>query len=245
MLYTPSPALKAHKEEDYHGSKFALYIQDVVYGGIDGIVTTFAVVSGAAGAVLPGYIVIILGLANLFADGLSMGIGNFLSVKSERDNYRRLEEEERGEIHKMPEIEREEVRETYANKGFEGEELDIVVNRITSNEEVWLKTMMQEEHGMCPEGTEHAWLHGVATFIAFSVFGAIPILPYILNIASDHRFLIAVISTGGALAVLGVMRSLITRQRYIWGPIEIIGLGAISAAVAYVVGAVLRGFVPV
>ena len=91
--HVPSAALRAHREEDIHGSPLAPFIQDIVYGGIDGIVTTFAVVSGSEGATLPNYVVIILGYANLFADALSMGVGNVVSIRSERDNYERLYKE--------------------------------------------------------------------------------------------------------------------------------------------------------
>lgn len=242
--FEPSEALKAHREEDIHGSRLAPFIQDIVYGGIDGIVTTFAVVSGSAGADLPGYVVIILGLANLFADGLSMGVGNFLSIKSERDNYKRLYEEERKEIHDMPDVEREEIREIYAKKGFEGSDLDQVVSKITANETVWIETMMREEHSMSPEEGEMPWLHGVMTFLSFVVFGGIPLLPYIFGVEAAQSFQVAIFSTGVAMALLGFLRYFVTRQRLFWGPIEIMSLGAMTACVAYIVGVLLRGIVP-
>lgn len=242
--HIPSPALKAHREEDIHGSRLAPFIQDIVYGGIDGIVTTFAVVSGSAGAALPGYVVIILGLANLFADGLSMGVGNFLSIRSERDNYRRLFEEEKEEIRKDPVVEREEIREIYAKKGFTGAELDAVVARITADENVWAETMMHEEHGMTPEDMDVPWLHGMMTFFSFIFFGGIPILPYIFQVRVEWSFIVAIISTGISLILLGFLRSWVTRQRLFWGLVEIVWLGAMTAAVAYFVGVLLKGIVP-
>ena len=242
--HIPSAALKAHREEDIHGSPLAPFIQDIVYGGIDGIVTTFAVVSGSEGAALPNYIVIILGYANLFADGLSMGVGNFLSIRSERDNYERLHKEELKEIREDPSIEREEVREIYTRKGFTGAELDMVVSRITADERIWAETMMLEEHGMSPEEAKYPWLHGVVTFISFIIFGSIPIFPYVVDVPLPLRFSIAIASTGVALALLGFLRSWVTRERLFWGPIEIVGLGAITATVAYFVGVVLKGVVP-
>src|SRR3989344_3475917 len=130
--HVPSAALIAHREEQIHGSRLAPFIQDIVYGGIDGIVTTFAVVSGSEGAALPNHVVIILGYANLLADGLSMGVGNFLSIRSERDNYERLYKEELKEIAEDPSVEKEEIREIYSGKGFAGKELDMVVERITA-----------------------------------------------------------------------------------------------------------------
>jgi len=242
--HIPSPALIMHREEDIHGSPLAPFIQDIVYGGIDGIVTTFAVVTGSEGASLQNYIVIILGYANLFADGLSMGVGNFLSIRSERDNYERLYKEELQEIRDDPAVEREEISEIYAKKGFAGEELALVVRRITADERVWAETMMREEHGMSPEETDYPWLHGFVTFLSFIIFGSIPIFPYVLDVPAEQRFSVAIVSTGIALVLLGFLRSWVTRERLFWGPIEIMALGTITATVAYVVGVLLRGFVP-
>ncbi|HRH94052.1 MAG TPA: VIT1/CCC1 transporter family protein, partial [Candidatus Peribacteria bacterium] len=175
-------ALAEHKKSEPHGSKLGEFIHDIVYGANDGIVTTFAVVSGVAGAHLSPAIVIILGYANVLADGLSMGLGNYLSIKSREDNYNRLQKEEMREIDEIPEIEREEIREIYEAKGFSGAELDMVVNRITSDRQMWVDTMMSEEHGLTKEETELPALHGFMTFTAFLVFGSIPILPYVLPI---------------------------------------------------------------
>ena len=242
--HVPSAALRAHREEDIHGSPLAPFIQDIVYGGIDGIVTTFAVVSGSEGATLPNYVVIILGYANLFADALSMGVGNVVSIRSERDNYERLYKEELREIREDAPIEREEIREIYAGKGFAGQELDMVVKRITSDERVWAETMMREEHGMSPSAAAHPWLHGVVTFVSFIIFGSIPVFPYIIAMPLALRFSVAIASTGIALTLLGLLRSWVTRERLFWGPVEIVGLGAMTATVAYFVGVLLRGIVP-
>ncbi|MBT3834846.1 hypothetical protein HOF56_01210 [Candidatus Peribacteria bacterium] len=239
MRFSPSAKLLAHKEADYHGSRLGEFLQDIVYGGVDGIVTTFAVVAGAAGADLAHYIVIILGVANLFADGLSMGIGNYLSIKSERDNYHRLYEEERKEIREIPEIEREEVMEMFAKKGFEGGDLEMVVNKITSDEDVWIDTMMREEHGLTPDITEFPVLHGTATFVSFVIFGAIPLVPYIFGVSSDLKFQTAILSTGVALIALGIVRSSIAKRRKFSGAMELLVLGAVSAALAFFVGAIL------
>jgi vacuolar iron transporter family protein len=243
--YKPSPALIAHKKEELHGSVLGPFIQDIVYGGIDGIVTTFAVVSSVAGAALAHYVVVIMGLANLFADGLSMGVGNFLSIRSERDNYKRLYDEERGEIKDIPEIEKEEIREIFANKGLEGEELDKVVEKVTANEKLWLETMMREEHGLSMDNKKYPALHGSITFISFLIFGSIPVLPYIIGVPHDSRFKIAIVSTLIALAILGLVRAGVTKQRWFFGVFEILALGGISAFAAYGVGALLRGMVPI
>jgi hypothetical protein len=115
---------QAHRPEviaqamERHGGASHQYIGDMVYGGLDGIVTTFAVVSGVAGAELGSGIVLILGLANLFADGLSMATGAYLSSKSEREYYEREREREGWEVEHFPEGERAELLEIYRAKVF-------------------------------------------------------------------------------------------------------------------------------
>src|ERR1700722_14548088 len=100
------------------------YLRDWIYGGIDGTITTFAVVAGVVGADLPGSVVLVLGLANLVADGFAMGAGNYSATKAEVDDYRRLLAIERKHIALEPGGEREEIRQIFALKGFAGAELE-------------------------------------------------------------------------------------------------------------------------
>ena len=103
------------------------YLRDWVYGGIDGAVTTFAIVAGAVGANLSATIVLVLGVANLLADGFSMAAANYSGSKSENDDFNRLRQIEEKHIRLDPEGEREEVRQIYRNKGYDGEELETLV----------------------------------------------------------------------------------------------------------------------
>lgn len=238
-------ALQAHAEADIHGSKFREYIQDIVLGGNDGIVTTFAVVAGTFGARLSSVVVIILGLANLFADGISMGAGVFLSLRSERDRTERIRKEEAQEIEDDPVIEREEVRSAFREKGFSGELLESVVATITADKKRWVEVMMHEEHGITGTGNERPFLKGLMTFFSFIVFGAIPLAPYLLPVPDTFRFEAALSATTAALLLLGITRSAVTRERTFKGPAEIVSVGLLCAAVAYGVGALLRGIVGV
>jgi VIT1/CCC1 family predicted Fe2+/Mn2+ transporter len=232
-------------EGELHGSKLGPFIQDVVYGGNDGIVTTFAVVAGTVGAGMPHYIVIILGIANLVADGTSMATGAYLSLKSERDQYFRIRKEEMEEIEDIPDIEREEIVIALEKKGFSGDSLKSATDVIVSDKDVWADTMMLEEHGLTLESTEKPMLHGFMTFVSFVVFGAIPLAPYILGIERTERFTVAIWSTFAALIVLGLTRSIVTRERLFRGPIEIVSVGALGAIVAYGIGVLLKDVVGV
>lgn len=232
--------LKAHRESEQHGSNLGPFIHDIVYGANDGIVTTFAVVSGVAGAELATHIVIILGFANVLADALSMGLGNYLSLRSKEDQYARVRKEEMQEVETIPDMERAEIRHIYEQKGFEGDDLDRVVAVITSDKNTWVDVMMREEHGLTPDDFGRPMLHGSMTFLSFLFFGSIPILPYLLPIAEGSEFTITVISTGIALLLVGFLRSWVTRERIFRGPIEIFSVGMICAAAAYAVGVLLK-----
>lgn len=234
-------ALRKHQQSEVHGSALGPWIHDIVYGAHDGIITTFAVVAGTAGADLSIGVVIILGVANLLADGVSMGAGSFLSKRSEHDQYRRLYKEELQETKDDPELEREEVRQAYAKKGFKGKDLERVVEVLTSNSRVWVTTMMMEEHGMTEESAKGAFMHGVATFLGFVFFGGVPLIPYIFTIGTGDRFTLAVIGGFCSLALVGITRSFVTRERMYRGVLEIVCIGAVTATIAYGVGVLLKG----
>lgn len=240
-----SEALKKHLSEDRHGSRLGPVIHDIVYGGNDGIVTTFAVVAGTVGADLPHYVVIILGFANLFADGVSMATGAFLSIKSEMDQYFRLRKEELKEIEEVPDMEEEEIRVAYAKKGFSGANLDMIVKTITSDKKRWADEMMLTEHGITEDSASQPLLHGFMTFASFLVFGSVPLLPFVFGIDATDRFVVAGVSAFFALVLLGFTRSIVTKERLFRGPLEIVSVGALGAIVAYFVGVMLKGMVGV
>ena len=127
---------------------YTSYLRDWIYGGIDGAVTTFAVVSGVVGAELSTVVILILGAANLIADGFSMAASNFTGTRAEREEYKRLEAIEWRHISENPAGEREEIRQIYMLKGFKGAALDNVVETITSDPARWVKTMLTDDlHG--------------------------------------------------------------------------------------------------
>jgi len=238
-------AYATHQAADIHGSRLRAFIEYVVLGGNDGIVTTFAVVAGTVGAQLSAGVVIILGIANLLADGISMGAGAYLSIKSEWDRYVRLRKEESAEIDEDPEIEREEIRRAYAAKGMSGEVLEGAVRAVTEDRERWVDVMLAEEHGIHAGELTSPLLRAFITFLSFVVFGSIPILPYLLGVAEEQRFLAAIISTFIALLLVGFTRSSITGERWFKGPLEIVSVGMVCAGVAYGIGVFLRQIIGV
>lgn len=220
------------------------YIGEFVYGGIDGAITTFAVVAGAEGASLGISVVVILGLANLIADGFSMSVGNFFSTKTERDNFEKHRQVEYWEIEHLHDREVEEIREIYAAKGFMGELLEQVVQVITANKEVWVDTMMKEELQMV-KGDKSPYKTAGVTFFSFIVVGAVPLISYVFvgdnfTAGDPGLFLYSCILTGTALSIVGGLKSLVTEKNLVKGILETILLGGIAALLAYFVGDVLE-----
>ncbi|WP_029037954.1 VIT1/CCC1 transporter family protein [Salinimicrobium xinjiangense] len=219
------------------------YIPEFVYGGIDGAITTFAVVAGAEGASLGLSVVVILGIANLIADGFSMSVGNFFSTKAERDSYERHRQIEYWEVENLREKEIEEIREIYAAKGFEGKLLEDVVEVITSNKDVWVDTMMKEELEMVKSDKTPYKTAGM-TFISFIVVGSVPLLSYVFagtgSTLQEDLFLYSCILTAVALGIVGSFKSIVTEKNMFVGISETLLLGGLAALLAYFVGDILE-----
>lgn len=221
------------------------YLKDSVYGAIDGAVTTFAVVSSVAGAGLPSGIVIILGLANLLADGFSMASGNFLGTRAENQAAEKARREEELEVEQHPEGEREEIRQIFARKGFEGDTLDQVVDVITADKSRWVRIMLQEEHGIGPDRPQ-ALRAALATFVSFLLIGAIPLVAYFIDLTSpgaiERPFAVACGLTAISFALIGGLKARVVGQRQITGILETLSIGALASGLAYGIGYLLRPF---
>lgn len=239
------PAVHAHTREAIRRrlaqAHRPSYLRDWVYGGIDGAVTTFAVVGGVAGAQLSPSIVIIVGLANIVADGFSMAASNYSATKTEVDDRRRLAEVERNHIALFPEGEREEVRQILASKGLAGAALEEAVAAITANEETWINTMLVEEYGLAPS-IRSPLLAGAHTFLAFMLCGAVPLLPYLLGLATPLVWASAL--TAAVFFAIGSAKSLWSLDHWTKSGAETLVIGLGAAAMAYLVGHLLRGLGP-
>ncbi|MGE0773135.1 MAG: VIT1/CCC1 transporter family protein [Cyclobacteriaceae bacterium] len=230
-----------HKQNTILG-RFEKYLAQFVYGGIDGCVTTFAVVAGSVGAGLDSAVIIILGFANLLADGFSMSVGAYLSAKSERDQYEKHKQIEYWEVDHLPEVERQEIREIYQAKGFEGELLEKVVDQITSDKDRWVHVMMREELGMMKE-ERSPFLIGASTLVAFILVGLIPMTVYVIDFftpISGNLFVYASVLTGIGFILVGALKTNVTQSPVWKGILETLALGAIAAIVSYFVGDALE-----
>lgn len=214
------------------------YLRDWIYGGIDGAVTTFAVVAGVVGAQLSPKIILVIGLANILADGFSMAASNYLGTKSEQDEIERLVAIENRHIEKFPEGEREEVRQIFKEKGFEGEDLSRVVDLITSDKDRWVRTMLTEEYGM-PQEVRSAWFAAVSTFSAFLICGFAPLAPYLFG--ASRAFALSAALTGAVFFAIGSVKSKWSTTAWWRSGISTLLVGSAAAALAYAVGVFLQG----
>lgn len=219
------------------------YLKDFIYGAIDGTVTTFAVVAGAAGAELSHKIVIILGISNVFADGFSMAASNFLGTRAEQELRAKAEEEEKIHIALVPEGEKEEIRQLFEAKGFRGEDLVRIVSVITSDVKLWLDTMIQEELGLAKETTSPVRA-AAYTFFAFVIIGMLPLSAYLFAYffpsVSFNIFEWSVLITGGTFFSIGVLKSPYVGKRWYKSGLETLLVGGSAAAIAYFFGMVLK-----
>lgn len=213
------------------------YLRDWIYGGIDGSVTTFAVVTGVVGANLSPAIIVIMGFANLFADGFSMAASNFLGTKAEHDDIQRLATVEHRHIEMSPEGEREEVRQIFAAKGFDGTDLERVVELITSDRDRWVRTMLTEEYGL-PLRARSPWMAALTTFSAFGLCGLVPLIPYLLGMGNS--LLISIGLTGGVFVLIGSVKSRWSTASWWRSGLSTLLVGGVAAALAYLAGVFLR-----
>lgn len=225
---------KGTATEKYHPTTGGTYIKDIVYGANDGIITTFAVVAGVAGASLSPQIVLILGFANLLADGLAMGLGNYLGTKSELEYIKRERATEEWEVDHIPDLEEKEIKTIMKKKGYQGKDLTQIVKLITSNKKVWVDTMMIDELGLLPDNHASPVKNGIATFFSFAIAGLFPLLPYLFFLPT--AFNIAIILTAIALFTVGALRTHITRKPPLIAGLEMLLVGAIAAIAAYTTG---------
>jgi VIT1/CCC1 family predicted Fe2+/Mn2+ transporter len=223
-------------------------IENFVYGATDGAVTTFAIVAGVIGASLSPSIILILGIANLIADGFSMAVGNYLSVKTHNESIAKARKKEEWEIDNLIEEEKQEIRDIYEAKGFKAELLDEVVRIITARRKVWVDTMMSEELGLIEQKISPVE-NAINTFVGFISIGIIPLVPFLYVYVSgflfstSNAFFYSVIATASAFFLIGVIRGRVVQKPVIRAGFNTLIIGGVAAAVSYAIGRLLSSLV--
>lgn len=215
-------------------------VGDAVLGGIDGCVTTLAVVFGVFGAGMSAMAAFVLGCANMLADGFSMAVSNYEAVRTEHDRRQRLRETERRHIAEVPEGEREEIRQIFRAKGFEGQTLERIVDVISDDHDLWIDTMLTEEYGLQRED-RHPVRAGAVTFAAFVTVGAVPLLPFLLpGLAVNTRFAASAVLGGIMFFLIGTLKGTRPGESRLTAGFKTLLTGGVASALAFVVGYLLR-----
>ncbi|QPM89782.1 VIT1/CCC1 transporter family protein [Pseudooceanicola algae] len=237
-----------HRREAHQLSHAQEYVKQIVYGGNDGIVTTFAIVAGFAGAsagdgiaMIGGLAVLVFGLANLFADAVSMGLGEFLSGRAQHDLYHNRRQLELREIAENPGHERDELEVILRQRGLSDGDAHAAAEIMVHHPSIMADLMMTYEFGMHDPAEDNPAINGLVTFFSFVLFGAVPLLPYFFFEASPRIFWYSVIATFSALAALGLLRWRTTGEKLLRTLGETIAVGAACALVAYLVGLLVSG----
>lgn len=225
--------------------KWQDYLGEFVYGGIDGSITTFAVVAGAAGAHLDSGIVIVLGMANLLADGFSMSVGAYLSHQSDRDGYRKQRRSLANLIIRQPQEARQKLSAAFQKKGLEGDLLDQVVDTVSDRPEIWEESLAADQVSIHPSRKSPFSAAGV-TFVAFLLVGLVPLLVYLWDFFQPLQrslFTMSCILTGFSFLAIGWLKSTVTATSVWRGILETLLLGTIAALLAYWVGYFLESLI--
>ena len=226
--------------EKIHKVERGQYIGDLVYGANDGIITTFAVISGAAGASLAPGPIVILGLASLIADGISMGLSNYLAITSRLDYQRDERKREEFEVEHFKDKERDEVRHILNSWGIHESRIELVLDDITKNKKTWVDIMMREELGIFEDKIESPIKHGLVTTTAFVISGSLPLIPYLLGVHLGSQFIFSATTTAASLFIVGSLRTYITGSNWLKSGLQMLFVGGLAAFAAYFVGGVVK-----
>jgi len=236
--------VKKISAEEKHNTTQGQYLKSIVYGGLDGTITTFAVVAGVAGAALSPAVVLILGFANLVADGISMAIGDYLSSKAEKEYNRAERRREAWEFENYPEGEKLEMVQIYETMGVDKKDSTTIVDIMSKHKKAFVNIMMVEELGIV-EDTTSPVKNALFTFFSFAFFGFIPLVAYVfasmIPWLAANTFLVACGMTGMTLFLMGSLKTKITERSWFKSGLEMLLVGGLAAGAAYGIGAALGG----
>jgi len=239
-----SKAAHSQNSVEHHKTESGQYIKSTIFGGLDGIITTFAVVAGVAGASLSSGVMLILGFANLIADGLSMAIGDYLSTKGEQEYHESERLRELWEVENYPEGEKREMVELYQARGLEKPDAEAMANILSKYKEPWVNVMMVEELGIM-QSAESPLKNAIVTFVSFAFFGFLPLLAFVVSqfVPAFRPYALGTgcVLTAATLFVLGALKTRFTEQSWWKAGLEMMIVGGLAAGAAYLVGILLSG----
>jgi len=225
-------------KEPHAKSSVGLDLRDMILGGQDGLVNVLGVILAVASATNSTKIVLISGLAATFAESISMAAVGYTSSKAAKSFYESEQEREKREMKDVPQIERQEIRDIYYQKGFRGKVLDSIVRHITSNNKLWLKTMMEEELKLNKGEWEKPWRNALVIGIAAVIGSIIPLFPFFF-LSVKAGIITVIILSAIVLFISGYLKTKITIGNPVKGGLEMAAIGMFAALAGYGIGAIM------
>lgn len=231
-----TPPVETHKT----GSQ----LRDIILGGQDGLVNVLGVVLGATAAAPDPRVIVSIGLAATFAESLAMGAVAYTSFKAEKEHYDSELAREKREIVELPEVEREEIREIYRQKGFKGELLERVVDQITSDDKVWLDVMMAEELGLMPIDSRGVVKTAFSVGLSCMIGSLVPLAPYFF-LPLRASLAASLLLSATVLFLMGFYKAKVTVGNYWRSALELTVIGLCAALAGYLISlAMTHALVP-
>lgn len=230
--------LKNWHGEDWHTAKGRI-IRDIVYAVDTGLITTIAFLAGVSVSLIVTRDILLAGIAHITSGTIAIFFGAYISTKAQREFFQSQIEREKQEIEELPEKETEEIRDIFRDFGFEEDDLEVVVRRITADKDLWLKFMVQEEIGVVPGTADNPISIGLISAASFLIGGIPAIAPFFFVHLISRSLLISAVVVAGFLFVLGVWKTRITRAHWFRSGIETLVFGGISCGVGFLLGRVV------
>jgi len=221
---------KSHEELHLKSSDF---ITDIVIGMSDGLTVPFALSAGISSAVSSNHIVVTAGIAEIIAGAIAMGLGGFLAGKTEQDHYQSELRREYDEVERVPEIEKQEVKEVFAHYGLSETSQTLIVNELAKDKHKWVDFMMRFELGLEKPDENRARQSALTIGLSYIVGGIIPLSPYFLTDHPIDGLKLSAIITLICLFIFGYFKSKVTGQPLIAGALKVMFIGALAAAAAF------------
>jgi len=231
--------MSGHHHENHLQS--SAFISDIVIGMADGLTVPFALAAGLSGAVASNDVVITAGIAEIVAGSIAMGLGGYLAGKTEQDHYSSEWKREAEEVERVPEREKEEVREVFAEYGLSEETQHLIADEMAKDKQKWIEFMMKFELGLEEPHVNRARNSALTIGIAYIVGGIVPLTAYFFTQTPETGLIYSSFLTVICLFIFGYYKSKITGQPAVSGAIKVTLIGIVAAAAAFLVARFFDG----
>jgi VIT1/CCC1 family predicted Fe2+/Mn2+ transporter len=228
-----------HHEENH--LKSSDFITDVVIGMSDGLTVPFALAAGLSGAVASNALVTTAGIAEIIAGSIAMGLGGYLAGRTEVDHYDAELRREYDEVERVPEREKQEIRDVFAEYGFSPEIQEVITEELSKDKDKWVEFMMRFELGLEKPNPKRATNSAATIGISYIIGGIIPLLPYYFTATPSEGLVYSAGVTLICLFVFGYFKSKVTGQPVIAGALKVMMIGALAAGAAFSIARLVDG----